>query len=279
MAQNITAEDIRNWHFKRMVVEGKRNLVMCMHVIAFWIVLEQFGFPNIVQRLLQTDNFVVCKIMDEAILCMYRLQWVTSEPMVNVHDMPLTQELVGGKPINCSMLHTSRETILTKLNKTVFESLAIGFEDIIQEVSGMTFARLNVQPLVIFTPSALMPAGGSTSAVESTNPNHTLFGMDGHLPDTKRGIFFTFTRENPVQREELESFLEGHPKHKILVPSLFGVGCIQKVTLQPVPENSQPLWASVVFYSEIPVHAIMEGRETAPITINGKKAWAGKEWL
>ncbi|MCL7044575.1 hypothetical protein MKW94_001866 [Papaver nudicaule] len=245
MAQNITAEDIRNWHlddrqlFKRMVVEGKGNLVMCMHAIAFWIVLEQFGFPNIVQRLLQTDNFVVCKIMDEAILCMYRLQWVTSEPMVNVHDMPLTRELVGGKPINCSMLHTNRKTILTKVNKTVFESLAIGFEDIIQEVSGMTFARLNVQPLVIFTPSASMSDGESTSAVQGTNTNHTLFGKDEHLADSKRAIFFTYTRENPVKREELESFLEGS----------FGVDCIQKVTLQQVPENSQPLWASVVFYS------------------------------
>ncbi|MCL7043251.1 hypothetical protein MKW94_014902 [Papaver nudicaule] len=276
MADNVTSEDIRNWHlddrhlFKRMVVEGKRNLVMCMHAVALWIVLEKFGFPNIVQRLLQTHNMlVVNKILNEAILCMYRLQWVTSVPTVNVSDMPLTQELVGGKPINSSMLHTSRETILTKVNKTVFESLAMGFEDIIREVSGMTFARLNVQPLVVFTPSASMPAGGSTFELQSTNPNYTRFSKDEHLPESKRGIFFTFTRENPVQREELESFLEG----------LFGVGCIQKVTWQPVPENSQPLWASVVFYSEIPVHAIMEGRETAPITINGKKAWAGKEWL
>ncbi|MCL7033334.1 hypothetical protein MKW94_030716 [Papaver nudicaule] len=167
------------------------------------------------------------------------------------------------------MLHTNRETILTKVNKIVFESLAIGFEDIIQEFSGMTFARLNVQPLVVFTPSSSMSARGSTSAVQSTDPNHTRFSKDEHLPQSKRGIFFTFTRENPIQLKELESFLEG----------LFGVGCIEKVTLQQVPDNSQPLWASVVFYSEIPVHSIMEGRETAPITINGKKAWAGKEWL
>ncbi|MCL7044576.1 hypothetical protein MKW94_001867 [Papaver nudicaule] len=276
MADNVTTEDIRNWHlddrqlFKRMVVENGRDLVMCIHAIAYWIVLEQFGFPNLVQRLLlQTRNMVVNRVLDEAVICIYWLQFMTSAPTVNVSDMPFTQDLMGGKPISCSILQSNRKTILTKVNKAVFESLAIGFEDIIQEVSGMTFAQLNVQPFSAFTPSELRYAVGSTSSVQSTNPDHTKFGKDEHLPESKRAIFFTFTRENPVQRKELESFFEGS----------FGVGCIEKVTLQQVPENSQPLWASVVFYSEIPVLAIMKGRETAPMTINGKKAWAGKEWL
>ncbi|KAI3933647.1 hypothetical protein MKX01_027486 [Papaver californicum] len=307
--------------YRRLVVDSGRDIVGCMHAIALWIFLNEMGFPNIVQKLLRTHDMVFNMIMDEAVLC---LGWVESfippAPVFNVSDMPLTEELMGGMPINLTLVYRNRMNVLAKVNQIVFESFSIAFDDIIQEVSGMSFAQLNVQPLMqdqhdartfpyhypqqatsvvvgpstynsvfqceplhglvsaygveismypFFTPSVLAFAGGSASSVPRNLPNLTLLGKEEDLPEIQRAIFFTFLWENPVQQKELESYLERS----------FGEGCIEKVTMQQVPKNEQPLWASVVFYSEIPVLAIMQGRETAPMTINEKKVWAWKELL
>ncbi|KAI3961280.1 hypothetical protein MKX01_006994 [Papaver californicum] len=286
MADNVTAQDIKNFY-----VDGRamyRRLV----------VDSGMGFPNIVQKLLRTHDIVINMIMDEAVLC---LGWVES--------------FIPPAPVFNNMMN-----VLAKVNQIVFESFSIAFDDIIQELSGMIFAQLNVQPLMqdqhdarrfpyhypqqaapavvgpsaynfvfqfeplhglvstdgveiamypVFTPSALAFAGGSASSVPRNLPNHTLLGKEEDLPEIQRAIFFKCLWENPVQQKELESYLERS----------FGEGCTEKVTMQQVSENEQPLWASVVFYSEIPVLAIMQGRETAPMTINEKKVWAGKEWL
>ncbi|KAI3964284.1 hypothetical protein MKX01_014391 [Papaver californicum] len=151
-----------------------------MHAIALWIFLEGMGFPNIVQKLLRTHDMVVNMIMDEAVLC---LGWVQSvippAPVFNVSDMPLTEELVGGMPINLTLI--------------VFESFSIAFDDIIQEVSGMSFAQLNVHPLMQDQHNTpLMLAGGSASSLPRNLPNYTLLDKEEHLPETKRVIFFTF---------------------------------------------------------------------------------------
>ncbi|KAI3977671.1 hypothetical protein MKX01_007332 [Papaver californicum] len=327
MVDNVIAQDIKNFYadgralYRRLVVDNGRGIVGCMHAIALWIFLEGMGFPNIVQKLLRTHDMVVNMIMDEAVLC---LGWVESvippAPVFNLSDMPLTEKLMGGMPINLTLVYRNRMNVLAKVNQIVFESFSVAFDDIIQEVFGMSFAQLNVQPLMQdqhdartfpyhypqqaapavvgssaynsvfqcaqlhglmstdgveiamypdFTPSALAFSGDSASSVPRNLPNHTLLEKEEDLPEVQRAMFFTFLRENPVQQKELESYLE----------KSFGVGCIQKVTMQEVPGNEPPLWASVVFYSEILVLAIMQGRETAPMTINEKKVWAGKEWL
>ncbi|KAI3961279.1 hypothetical protein MKX01_006993 [Papaver californicum] len=62
--------------------------------------------------------------------------------------MPLTEELVGGMPISLTLVYRNMMNVLAKVNQIVFESFSIDFDDIIQEVSGMSFAQLNVQPLM-----------------------------------------------------------------------------------------------------------------------------------
>ncbi|KAI3855884.1 hypothetical protein MKX03_011539 [Papaver bracteatum] len=316
MADNVTVEDIKNFYsdarvlYRRLAVDNARDLVVCMEAIALWIFLEGMGFPNLVKKLLRTNDMVANMIMDEASLCFGWLESITPPlPSANVSDMPITQELMRGKPLNSALVYRNRMVVLRKVNQTVSQSFSIAFDDIIREVSGMSFAELNVQPLrpdqhdarsfpyqypqqaprvvgqplyglkstdgvdiavyPVFTPLSLMFYGGSPSSAPMNIPNHTPLAKEEHIPEIKRGIFYTFYRENPVQQRELESFLERS----------FGDGCIEKVTMQQVPENENPLWASVVFCYEIPVLEIMQGRETAPVNLNGKKVWAGKEWM
>ncbi|KAI3933213.1 hypothetical protein MKW92_010611 [Papaver armeniacum] len=221
--------------YQRLVRDSGREIVITMQAIALWIFLEGMGFPNLVQKLLNTHEMVVNKILDEAQNC---LGWVQST-------------------INLMLVYSNRTNVITKVNETLFGSFAIAFADIIQEVSGMTFAQLNVLPLV------------QDLHEDFTYPNHypeqAAPAVDADLPESKRAIFCTFTREYPVQQKELESFWERS----------FGEGCIEKISMQQVPDNEHPTWASVVFNSEIPVLEIMQGKQTAAISVNGKHVWAG----
>ncbi|KAI3967602.1 hypothetical protein MKW92_003477 [Papaver armeniacum] len=277
MADNATSEDIKNAYsdgrvlYRRLVGDSGRDIVITMQAIALWIFLQGMGFPNLVHKLLNTHEMVVNKILDEAANCLGWVQSVTSPaPAVNQSDMPLTEGLMGGKPINLMLVYTNRTNVITKVNETVFRSFAIAFGDIIQDVSGMSFTELNVLPLVQDLheghthPEQAAPAVNEPSAYSSVLPNHTTLDKDERLPETKRAIFCTFTREYPVGQKELVSFLERS----------FGEGCIQRITMQQVPDNEHPSWASIIFYSDIPVLAIMQGKETAPMSINGKHVWA-----
>ncbi|KAI3908210.1 hypothetical protein MKW98_029511 [Papaver atlanticum] len=282
MADNFTSEDIKNAYpdgrvlYRRLVRDSGREIVITMQAIALWIFLEGMGFPNLVQKLLKTHEMVVNKILDEAAHCIRWVQSVTPPaPAVNLSDMPLTEGLMGGMRINLMLLYRNRMNVITKVNKTVFGSFAIAFDDMIQEVSGMNFPQLNVLPLVQdlhegltypnHYPEQAAPAVDAPSAYSSVLPNHTALDKDAHLPETKRAIFCTFTREYPVHRNELESFFERS----------FGEGCIEKITMQQVPDNEHSSWASIIFHSEIPVLAIMQGKETEAISVNGKHVWAG----
>ncbi|KAI3988667.1 hypothetical protein MKX01_027031 [Papaver californicum] len=241
MADNVTAEDIKNFY-----LDG-REIVICMQAIALWIFQEWV---------------VVNKLLDEALICLGWVESVTPPvPAVNVSDMTLTARLMGGKPTKLMLVYRNRMNVITKVNETVFGSFAIAFEDIIQEVSGMSFAQLNVLPLMqnlhvgheypYHYPQQAAPTVDAPSAYTSVLPNHTALDKEERLPEMKRAIFFKFTRENPIQPKELENRLEG---------------CIQKITMQQVRDNEHPSWASVVFYSEIPVLAIMQGRETEALS-------------
>ncbi|KAI3967600.1 hypothetical protein MKW92_003475 [Papaver armeniacum] len=244
--------------YRRLVRDSGREIVITMQAIALWIFLQGMGFPNLVQKLLNTHEMVVNKILDEAQNCLGWVQSVTSPaPAVNQSDMPLTEGIMGGKSISLMLVYANRANVITKVNETVFASFAIAFADIIQEVSGMTFAQLNVLPLVQDLHEGL--------TYLNHYPEQAAPAVDADLPESKRAIFCTFTREYPVQQRELESFWERS----------FGEGCIEKISMQQVPDNEHPTWASVVFNSEIPVLEIMQGKETAAISVNGKHVWAG----
>ncbi|RZC86833.1 hypothetical protein C5167_030184 [Papaver somniferum] len=269
--------DIRNFYldarvlYRRLVLDSGREIVITMQAIALWIVLEGMGFPNLVRKFLKIHEMVVNKLLDEADMCLRCVQSVQPPvPAVNMSDMPLTEGLMGGnKRINLMLVYTNSTNVITKVNETVFGSFSIAFDDIIQEVSGMSFPELNVLPLAqdLLEGHAeqAAPCFDAPSAYSSVLPNHTTLGKDEHVPESKRAIFCTFTREYPVQQKELESFLERS----------YGERCIEKITMQQVPGNEHPSWASIIFHSQIPVQEIMQGRETAPININGKHVWAG----
>ncbi|KAI3908208.1 hypothetical protein MKW98_029509 [Papaver atlanticum] len=242
MADNVAAQDIKNFHldarvlYRRLVRDSGRGIVITMQGIALWMFLEGVGFPNLVRKILKTHEMV---------------------------------------PINLLLVYTNRTNVLTKVNGTVFGPFAVAFDDIIQDVSGMSFTELNVLPLVQDMhegqtyPEQAAPAVDAPSAYSSVLPNHTTLDKDERLPETKRAIFCTFTREYAVQQKELETFLERS----------FGEGCVEKITMQQVPDNEYPSWETIVFHSEIPVLAIMQGKATASISVNGKHVWAGSlEW-
>ncbi|XP_026398283.1 uncharacterized protein LOC113294074 [Papaver somniferum] len=140
MASSVTTEDLKAFHamdrdlYKRLVIDSGRDLFTCMHVIALWIFLEEIGYPNIVEKLLRMNDAVVNFILNEAIRCLDCLKSVTPPiPVVNIHDLPLTQELMGNKAISLSLVYQYRDDALTRVNQTVKDVFVRAFDDIVQE--------------------------------------------------------------------------------------------------------------------------------------------------
>lgn len=141
MASSVTTEDLKAFHamdrdlYKRLVIDSGRDMLKSMHVIAFWLFLEEIGYPNVVQKLLGTHDAVVNFVLNEGIHCLDCLKSVTPPmPVVNVSDLPLTQELMGNKAISLSLAYQYRDSALTRVNQTVNEVFVRAFDDIVRDV-------------------------------------------------------------------------------------------------------------------------------------------------
>ncbi|XP_026398288.1 uncharacterized protein LOC113294079 [Papaver somniferum] len=148
MGSSVTTEDLKAFHsmdrelFKRLVVNSRRDLVIYMQAIAFWIYLEEIGYPNIVQKLLRLNDVVVNNILDEAIYCLCCLQSVTPlVPVVYISDLPFTHEVMGEEAKGLSAVCRDRISALTRINQTVNQAFSRAFTDIMEQVVGRNSAQ------------------------------------------------------------------------------------------------------------------------------------------
>ncbi|EPS70694.1 hypothetical protein M569_04070, partial [Genlisea aurea] len=83
--------------------------------------------------------------------------------------------------------------------------------------------------------------------------------------ESDRTMFATFSKGYPVTENEVREFFNIR----------YG-DCIYSLSMQPVDEGQQPLYATIVFQRVSFIHAILNGARKAKFTINGKHVWMRK---
>ncbi|KDP46151.1 hypothetical protein JCGZ_06662 [Jatropha curcas] len=85
------------------------------------------------------------------------------------------------------------------------------------------------------------------------------------VPADERTIFLTFSKGYPISEAELGDFFMRK----------YG-DCIEAIHMQEVLGEDQPLYARLVVYSPTIIHVVLEGKNKAKFSINGKHVWARK---
>ncbi|KAF8400977.1 hypothetical protein HHK36_014280 [Tetracentron sinense] len=100
------------------------------------------------------------------------------------------------------------------------------------------------------------------SGRSNLNPNSQPWNINEEVPQDERTMFITFSRGYRISEGEVRDFFT----------STFG-DCIESIYMQEVPSNVQPLFARVVIRSAAMIQAILDGKDKAKFTINGKHVW------
>nr|DAD36966.1 TPA_asm: hypothetical protein HUJ06_007607 [Nelumbo nucifera] len=249
----ITTEELKSFHaidreiFSRLVINLRRDVAVSMRVIAFWIWLEELGYPNIILKMLPLPDSMVNVLAEEAASCLnYVSVNVTRPSSRNSNDTPLTSGLMN-RNISFQLVHERRISAVQAITKTVNDVLARAFEDIAQQAraSGSSGSGRNVV------------AGES-----SLNPRAQPWKPNAQVSHDDRTIFITFSRGYPVGESEIRGYFIRR----------FGE-CVEAIHMQEVAVNVQPLYARMVLRSASTMARILEGRERAKYVINGKHVW------
>ncbi|XP_026420527.1 uncharacterized protein LOC113316579 [Papaver somniferum] len=120
--------------YKRLVIDLRQDLVLCMRVIAFWTWLEEVGFENIVPLLIRVNDNTLSLIFHEAVRCLKYIDAPTPPVLtpLYLYEVHLTN-FMEGKEIQFSFLYQNRDNALGRINKTVNEVFLRAFDDIIQK--------------------------------------------------------------------------------------------------------------------------------------------------
>nr|DAD36969.1 TPA_asm: hypothetical protein HUJ06_007610 [Nelumbo nucifera] len=112
----ITTEELKSFHaidreiFSRLVINLRRDVAVSMRVIAFWIWLEELGYPNIILKMLPLPDSMVNVLAEEAASCLnYVSVNVTRPSSRNSNDTPLTSGLMN-RNISFQLVHERRIT-------------------------------------------------------------------------------------------------------------------------------------------------------------------------
>lgn len=173
---------------------GKRSKQV-KKVIAFWLVLEEIGYHDLIRAINCLDNTAIEALHHEALQCLECIQpnFVTSVQ---------AQELLGlfDEPMRRRFLYCNRDFIYRRYEhvmETVCDKIFGENKSVEAEESG--FSQISKPPGKCFYEQGLAASQSSLhpDAIEF-NPTQT--------PEESRTMFLTFSMGHPLSREEIIRF-------------------------------------------------------------------------
>ncbi|KMT18958.1 hypothetical protein BVRB_2g030560 [Beta vulgaris subsp. vulgaris] len=133
----IPLSDLHQYHsidralITRLIVDLSRNPADSLLAMAFWFWLEENHFPCLVTRLLRASNFIVNKVVDEAMFCLNSLAPNQCMPLITSTTFTTT---IMGQNVPLDIMHSDKSLTINKIKYFINDVCARIFTDILDQV-------------------------------------------------------------------------------------------------------------------------------------------------
>ncbi|OVA18130.1 hypothetical protein BVC80_1835g544 [Macleaya cordata] len=139
-APRVNINDLKVFHridrdlYRRLVIDLGRDVMQSMEIIALWQWMEDAGYPSIIYIMRSVSDEMVDAAAEEALSCL-RCMVSETDPLLtgNNDDLPVTQTLVGDKPISLQYLYENRGRAGNNVRRTVNTVYRSVFDDIFEQ--------------------------------------------------------------------------------------------------------------------------------------------------
>lgn len=209
-------------------------------VIAFWLLLEEMGYFELIQAISTKCDSVVKQKFDETASFINCLVQNPGAEQVDINDRPFLAGLIENT-ISRVDLYNGRYQLLERLNHIMRTVCNVIFDEKVEASSSKRTQNLQ---------SNLNPLAKPFSVPESSTPTD------------QRSMFLTFSNGFPCTREEIFSFFTS--KLGPVVESVM----LERAVLD------DPQYARIVFTNESVISQILNGENKVKFMVNNKHLWA-----
>ncbi|OVA13124.1 hypothetical protein BVC80_7351g9 [Macleaya cordata] len=254
--------------FSRLIGRMRRPIVLARLVIAVWLLLEELGFYDLIQKLYGNVDSVVEAIFDETASCLKCMDPINGEQPRGINDTPFLEQILD-EPMNRRFFYFNRDILLNRVTyimKTVCtvifdENTAKQVEDnMVHPVVRGVGEGSNTQ--VRLLPSDQNPIH-SSSTLNPFARQFTLREAQWISPD-HRSMFLTFSNGYPLSREEIIHFF-----------TLNWGPVVEDVLMERTPDdNNPPQYGRIIFTHFSVIDNILNGQPKVKFVVNRKHLWA-----
>ncbi|TYI99518.1 hypothetical protein E1A91_A13G023100v1 [Gossypium mustelinum] len=293
MNHTISLEELKLFHtidraiFSRLVLNLQRQPFESMHVMALFLWLENYSCTpglNLVYNIQPWSDPLINALADEAVQCLICLN--TDEfPFSHFHDdkctIPLIRKLTGNE-ISLRFFHENRVEIVCRITQLVRHICLRAFDDIMKLIHDPLIMPVysekkmgnqqNLKPNLGFLIGAQRSnemedlwKGIHNINIKSLEENNGKKKENKEVEADDRTVFLTFSKGYSVSEAEVRDFFTRK----------FGK-IFEGIEMQEVVEGEQPLYAKLVVKYGSDIEMILNGKQKAKFSINGKHVWARK---
>lgn len=266
----LSLEELKLFHtidrnlYTQLVINLWRDPVESIQVIALWLWLERVGFKNVVHKTLRLPYILINELADEAVTCLNIIinnnnNNQSASFSEGIDNIPLMQTLMG-EDLCLQFFYENRLIGTQGIARIVNQVCMRALKDIMQHA----IERNAAQSLADSQQQQVMSHTSHQQHMVRPGLPQMGFGR-GDVPPDDRTIFVTFSKGYPVYEWEVKEFFTG----------AYG-DCIESLHMQEVMPDEQSLFARIVCNSASAIEVILNGRNKAKFTINGKHVWARK---
>ncbi|KAG4164529.1 hypothetical protein ERO13_A13G021400v2 [Gossypium hirsutum] len=266
MNHTISLEELKLFHtidraiFSRLVLNLQRQPFESMHVMALFLWLENYSCTpglNLVYNIQPWSDPLINALADEAVQCLICLN--TDEfPFSHFHDdkctIPLIRKLTGNE-ISLRFFHENRVEIVCRITQ-------------LKKMGNQQNLKPNLGFLIGAQRSNEMEdlwKGIHNINIKSLEENNGKKKENKEVEADDRTVFLTFSKGYSVSEAEVRDFFTRK----------FGK-IFEGIEMQEVVEGEQPLYAKLVVKYGSDIEMILNGKQKAKFSINGKHVWARK---
>ncbi|OVA01504.1 hypothetical protein BVC80_1513g17 [Macleaya cordata] len=272
MESLVTANELILFHqtecqlFNYLTGRLRKPALLTKLVIALWLVLEEMGFYNLIEKASSRGDSTMEAIFDETVSCLSCMDPINTTEPPSTKGTPFLAQITNNL-LNRRFIYFNRNFVLNRVSRIMKSVCDVIFnENATKEAEG----RL-VHPVVRASGEGSSTQGAMrdfnqtpTHSSSTLNPSAKKFTMgEKSTSQYERSLFLTFSNGHPLSREEIIHFFT----------SEWGP-VVENVIIDQKTHYKIPQYGRIIFTNISVIRSILKGQWKVKFIVNGKHLWA-----